>query len=129
MLIKEFNSNNIEVIRKKIDEKLKPIAEELGIKINVGRITYNKNTFNAKLESVILNNDTENNDSIRHLKFKNNLKTHGWFYNLTEADFGRPIKLSGKSGILYGINPRFKNPIIVKCEDKFYKCSKVVLNS
>lgn len=48
--IKEFNRENLRVLRARMSEALAPVAEEFGLSMELGRMGYQSSNFSVKVE-------------------------------------------------------------------------------
>lgn len=112
--ITKFDPANLKAIRTDMSEALAKIEAEYGIKISIGKISYNANEFSAKITSVI-NNATEETSDVPYkvdAKWKSDFLKTAWQFGYSAEDFGSVVKVRGKEYYIVGGKPRKPNFIL-----------------
>ena len=95
-------------IRIALKEAFKAVEEEFSITLKLGNITYDDNSFRAKLIST---NNTKEGKTVTQEAL--NFKKRAHFYGLNPADLGKLVVIQGMKYIITGLNPRnTKYPIL-----------------
>jgi hypothetical protein len=119
-----FNDINLKVLREMLKIKLAEIEQQTGVKLIVGKITYDTKSFKAGFEGIIPN-ESEQELNVVELKLKSNLSSPKcWqLFGLTENDYGKRKKIYGEWFTLIGVKDRNqKQPIIVERESDGSRC-------
>ncbi len=105
--------------RQEADEVLSQLAEKYDINIKAGNISYNKSSFNLKIEAT---KKEVNGKSFEQAEFEK----YCLIYDLQPEDYNREFVYAGKKYNITGFKPRSrKYPVLVKCDDgKTYKFTK-----
>ena len=126
---KIFSKSECQNLRMYLNQKMKEIEAETGLRFRVGNMVYGDLSVNIKVSSFIPTSSTDKSLSPRELEVKQNLKTHGWKFSLTEADYGKTILMNGDEMTLIGCTNRYgKHPLVVKSSNtgKIYRISQNV---
>ena len=112
--IKSFDKQNLKEIRKEIDEALVKVAKSNGIKLSIGSISFQADTFTTKITAIIENSKTGVIPGI--LKWQVNFKRFALYQDgLKASDLGKEIVYAGEKHQLVGAmgaNAQ-ENPIII----------------
>ena len=108
--IKKLDKLTIKHIRKRLAAVFQPLAEELGVVINVGNCTFGENNCRFQLNVALLDSDgkaiTEEADC-----FRSNAKLFGF----EPDDLGSKFTFRGQSYSVCGLKPKSsKYPVIAK---------------
>jgi len=116
--ITKLDKPTVKYIGKRLKTALKPLAEELGVMIDIGRCTFQASNCRFQLKVAVLDSSgkpiTEEIDS-----FGSNAKLFGF----EPADLGKEFTLQGQSYTICGLKPKSrKYPVIAQSENgKNYK--------
>ncbi|MFW6246761.1 MAG: hypothetical protein ACOC22_01100 [bacterium] len=131
----EFGKEEIKEIRTTLEELFEEIEMELGVKLSIGTIRYDRKSFSTRLEAVIPK-EGEFGLSKDEITWKNALKRRGIFHGLSGDEYGQKRRINGKKYILLGISPRSKkypsmtreisSGSIVKFTEKYWKLARIV---
>lgn len=118
-MIQDIDRSSIETIKQKIKEALKPVEEELGVRIQLGTSTFNADQLNTKITIIPLRDG--NGPSTKHGV---DFKRYARIYQLRPEDLGR--KFRGPSNTIYeliGCAPKsHRFPLLGKRDDgKIFK--------
>ena len=95
-------------IRIALKEAFKAVEEEFNMTLKLGNITYEDESFRAKLTSI---NNTKEGKTVTPEAL--NFKREAYLYGLNLADLGKVIVIQGAKYIITGLNPRnIKYPIL-----------------
>lgn len=113
--VAEFNKMTAMQMRKVLEAKFAEIEAETGVKLKIGNIAYNQNTFRTKLEAVIAAKEVENAQSDWNRKCM--------LYGLSPEDYGKTFMSHGIKMRMFRIDTKkYKMPIICEGSDgKNYK--------
>jgi len=123
--ITKLNRPTVKYIRKRMEAAVKPLAEELGVVIDLANCTFKTNNCRFQLKVAVLNSDgeamTEEIDS-----FRSNAKLFG----LDPDDLGREFIYRGQSYTICGFKPKSrKYPVIARSgngKDYKFACRTVI---
>jgi hypothetical protein len=111
--MEEFNVQNLNTLRKDLSKALAEVEKQHDIKLEIGTISYMKNSCSIRISSRIVSPD--NTKSVKELEYEedfNNLKS---FYGLKERKIGDVCIIEGEKLTLLGIaRSRTKYPIAFK---------------
>ena len=116
--ITRLDRPTVKYIRKRLESAVKPLAEELGVVIDIGNCTFKTSNCRFQLKISVLDSDgkpiTEEIDS-----FRSSAKLFG----LEPDDLGKEFTFQGQSYTIYGFKPKSrKYPVIAKSDNgKKYK--------
>jgi hypothetical protein len=116
--IKELDIAAVKYIRKRLETAVKPLAEELGVAIDIGGCTFNASNCRFQLKIAVLDSNgkaiTEESES-----FRSNAKLFG----LEPDDLGKEFVFRGQSYTICGLKPKSrKYPVIARSDNgKDYK--------
>ena len=116
--ITKLDKPTVKYIRKRLKTAVKPLAEELGVVIDLANCTFKTNNCRFQLKVAVLNSDgeamTEEIDS-----FRSNAKLFG----LEPEDLGKEFVFRGQSYTICGFKPKSrKYPVIAQSDNgKNYK--------
>jgi hypothetical protein len=121
--IKTFDKATIKDMRDEINTALDSLGKKYGLSFNIGSITYQYDSFTAKMKVMIVDKSEIGMDP-RELEFKKNLVDLGWKYNLSLKDLGKTFHDSQLGKVQFvGLKARSgKYPLIIKSlsNDKYY---------
>ena len=108
--IKKLNRPAVAYIKKRLKTTLKPLAEELGVVIDLGRVSFRSTNGRFPLNLAVLDCDgepiTEEIDS-----FRRDAKSFGF----EPTDLGRDFVFQGRSYTICGLSPKsWKYPVLAK---------------
>lgn len=102
-----FDKDNVRTLRQDIETALREVAKQHGVTFNVGRITYDAQTFGARLKCV----NADNLIDVEKLEWDKNC----YKYNFNKADRGKQFDSKGQRYIILGVRPtRRKYPILCR---------------
>ena len=116
--IKQLDKSTVRYIKKRLDNVLKPLAEELGVVIEIGNCTYQKSNCRFQLKVSIVDSDgkaiTEEIES-----FRGNAQLFGF----EPDDLGREFVFRKQQYVISGLNPKSrKYPVLARSDNgKDYK--------
>jgi hypothetical protein len=117
-IIKKLDKPTVTYIRKRLKAAFKPLAEELGVAIDLGNCTFRASNCRFQLKIAVLDSNggaiTEDSDS-----FRQNAKLFGF----EPADLGKEFTFQGQLYTICGFRPKSrKYPVIARsCNGKDYK--------
>ena len=111
--ITELDKPTVRYIRDRLRSTLNPLAQELGIVIDLGSITFRKSNGRVQLRIALQDANgqpiTEENDAFRHFAI---------LFGFKATDLGKQFIIDGKPFTICGFNRRSrKYPIIATSED------------
>jgi len=113
MKITQITATNIPLLRARVNEILKPLAEEYGLKIAAGNASYSDENVTFKLSLA-----TVSEDGIVQTQSAVDLKRYAYRHGLGEDALGKTFSWLGKTLTITGYKPRSrKYPILVKCKE------------
>ncbi len=123
--IKKLNRPAVAYIKKRLKTTLKPLAEELGVVIDLGRVSFRSTNGRFPLKLAVLDCDgepiTEEIDS-----FRRDAKSFGF----EATDLGRDFVVQGRSYTICGLSPKsWKYPVIarsVRGREHKFPCQTVI---
>jgi hypothetical protein len=120
----EMNDVNLNNFRNDFAKAMEELEKKYGVKVEMGRISYNEHEFSTKLNVTNATNDEE----LEKTKFMNAIAPFA-NYGLYADDYKKEFKIQGKTYQLIGVKPRArKNPLIIKDkEGKTYCCAPEAL--
>ena len=116
--IKGLDRPTVKHITKRLETAVRPLAEELGLAIEIGSCTFNTSNCRFQLKVSVLDGDgkaiTEESES-----FRSNAKLFG----LEPDDLGKEFVFRGQSYNICGLKPKSrKYPVIARSDNgKDYK--------
>jgi hypothetical protein len=116
--ITKLDRPTVKHITKRLETAVKPLAEELGVVIDIGSCTFNTSNCRFQLRASVLDCDgkaiTEESES-----FKSNAKLFGF----EPDDLGKEFAFRGQSYNICGLKPKSrKYPVIARSDNaKDYK--------
>jgi hypothetical protein len=129
MAISEMNPITVDRIKARMKAAMAEIEREFGISINLGGAKYTEKTFTMKV-GVAVKNDDFSVAGIDPTLVQNFMRFCESF-GMTREDLNkREVKLgSGDIGVVVGLRPRAKLPIIVrsKADNKLYVVKREAL--
>jgi len=122
--ITTFNKSNLQSLRIEIDNALKSVEDQFGIKLHAGNASFSGNEVTFKLKG---NTISEGGEAIT--KEAMDWNRHKGLHGMDHLSVGDQIKIQGKNYILTGFNTRArKAPINFKdLRGNGYKCSMRML--
>ena len=119
MKIQEFNKSNLKAFRTEFEITVKEMEKKFGIKIDLKAISYAPEEFSSKIQVTVIN-DGENP---QETKDKLSLRKFGYYYGLSESDYGSEIKVgNGEIGKILAVKPNSREyPIVYELNGKRYK--------
>jgi len=113
-MIKEFNRENLKLMREEINQALAAITEKYGVTTEIGNIRYSTNSFHTKLTVTVGAVNGQPTDK-PNLDFT----THCFIYGMVPSDLGKTfIGNQGVSYKLVGLKPNnHKYPFIGERQD------------
>ena len=122
--ITQFNKANLQSLRTEIDNALKAVENQFGIKLHAGNASFSGNEVTFKLKG---NTISEGGTVIT--REATNWDRHRGLHGMDHLSVGDQIKIQGKNYILTGFNTRArKAPINFKdLRGNGYKCSMRML--
>ena len=110
----EINQESLAMFRSDLKDALKPLERKYGITLDLGRITYMKESFTARL--------TATNGSSKGDVERNNFDSAVWKYQhlgLAKGMYNRLfIGADGKTYALQGFQPRARKYPLIVCDVK-----------
>jgi len=107
MTIKTFDKAACRIVRDGINEAVKAFAEENGITIHAGNISYQESTLTCKVE-VSINNE----DGTAFDKYAEDFKKAAEWNDFDPEDLGKEFKAKGQTYRIVGWNKRArKRPV------------------
>jgi len=122
--IATFNRNNIDAIRKSINEKLAQVSKELGIALSIGGMNYSSDTITTRLTINAVGDNIKDGESIEEANKRAEFEKYAQLFGLQKSDFGKEVKLNNKLFRICGIAPKSrKYPILAlnREDGKVYK--------
>jgi hypothetical protein len=110
MEIRKFNKDNLKMLRAEIEAALKPVAEQHGIKINLGNISFSASEFRTQL-TVSVTEDLNDEKVIE--RNTRDSKLVGYSDNIV----GKKISYRGNPYTVTGINLRKPKFCVVASPD------------
>lgn len=122
--ITQFNKANLQSLRTEIDNALKSVEKQFGIKLHAGNASFSGNEVTFKLKG---NTISEGGTIIT--REATNWDRYKGFNDMDHLSVGDQIKIQGKSYTLTGYNTRAKKaPVEFKDSlGRGYKCSMRML--
>lgn len=122
--ITQFNKANLQVLRTEIDNALKAVENQFGIKLHTGNASFSGNEVTFKLKG-----NTIGGDGTVITKEGTNWDRYKVFNGMSHLSVGDQITIQGKSYTLTGYNTRAKkSPVEFKdSRGNNYKCSMRML--
>lgn len=124
--MQELNSNNLDVLRKEINEALKPITSKHNVAFTIGKMSYDSESMDFKVTCSVIPKGIDP----EYVEGYRSLERYGHAYALDEDDFMQEIVLPANKGVLkiIGINPRSRKfPIQALKEGKRYNYGESIL--
>lgn len=112
MSINSFDKDNLKNIRVDINTALKAVETKYGIKLDLGNIRFQADSFHVKLSGSIGEAAEATEDS--EVKWRRAFVNNFWSASLGKEDLGKEVFLMGKKYILVGARPKARNPIVLK---------------
>lgn len=104
-----ISKDEVILFRKKMEEAMAKIGEEMGLQLKLGNISYSDLSFSASVKGDKIQSGGK---SVEQLKFNSECL----YYGLFTEDFGKEFKYAGQHYKLVSINNRAKTyPLI--CEN------------
>jgi len=100
-MITQIDRSTCRLLRDKINESLKDLAEELGVNIEAGNASYTNENATVKLKV-----STKNIDGTVNSKEADDFKRCASSWGLTPEDLNREFTIHGKTYKIVGANPR-----------------------
>ena len=115
MKIQEFNGLTLDAIREALNEVLSDFGKEVGVKFNLGRISYDDKEFKTQLRCVISDSaNVSDQDAIYKVDWDRNCHMYG----LKPNDRLKVIRYKGTSYTIRTIKPKSrKYPIVCSKSD------------
>ena len=108
--MKTFTKQNLSTIRSKLSIKMAEFEKETGVRISLGNISYQNDSFTSKISAKLVNGKSESD--IQRDEFEKNCMLYGF----TKLDYKKTAMLQGRNFELVGFKPRArKNNAIMKC--------------
>jgi hypothetical protein len=122
--ITQFNKANLQVLRTEIDNALKAVENQFGIKLHAGNASFSGNEVTFKLKG-----NTIGEGGTVITKEATNWDRYKVFNGMNHLSVGDQITIQGKSYTLTGYNTRAKKaPVEFKdSRGNNYKCSMRML--
>ena len=122
--ITQFNKANLQVLRTEIDNALKAVENQFGIKLHAGNASFSGNEVTFKLKG-----NTIGEGGTVITKEATNWDRYKVFNGMNHLSVGDQITIQGKSYTLTGYNTRAKKaPVNFKDSlGRGYKCSMRML--
>jgi hypothetical protein len=120
MKITSFDKPSIKAIRVSINDAMKKVEEEYGIKISAGNASFSNNEVTFKLKANVIGDG-----GVVQTREAQAWDIYASQHGLSHLAVGDTIELMGKSFTISGYNTRArKSPInIVDMNGRHYKCS------
>ena len=117
-MIEKFDKPTLKTVREALATALDGLQGELGIKLEIGNISYSANQFTAKLTGSLLGHDPLADEWERYANI----------YDLDVTWIGRGFVFNGKTYTVVGLDTKKrKYPVIASCGDKRYKFPAAVV--
>jgi len=108
--MKAFTKQNLATVRTKLDAKMAEFEKETGVRISLGNISYQNDSFTSKISAKLVNGKSDSD--IQRDEFEKNCMLYGF----TKTDYKKQTTMQGRSFELVGFKPRArKNNAIMKC--------------
>jgi hypothetical protein len=109
-VIKQLDKPTVTYLRRRLKAALTPLAEELGVVIDLGHCTFQPSNCRFQLRIAVLDsNGTAITEEIE--SFKHNAKLFGF----EPADLGREFVFQGQPYTIFGFKPKSrKYPVIAR---------------
>lgn len=122
--ITQFNKANLQVLRTEIDNALKAVENQFGIKLHAGNASFSGNEVTFKLKG-----NTIGEGGTVITREATNWDRHRGLHGMDHLSVGDQITIQGKSYTLTGYNTRAKKaPVEFKdSRGNNYKCSMRML--
>jgi len=105
----EMNRKNLREVRKRIEYYMKSIETDMNVKIELGNITYDRDSFRVKMSArntADSSGNTVNPEEVTYEKYRA-------MYSLPK--FGTAVSVNGKPARIIGFKPRStKYPVLVE---------------
>jgi hypothetical protein len=108
-----FTGAGVDTFRFEFADAVREFEAKTGLKLDIGRITYNSKQLTTKLTVTIVEAGINPEDAAQRQSIKDN----GWKFGLTEEDYNKRIEFLGNVYSLKGIKSRKQRfPIVAKKE-------------
>lgn len=94
MKITKFDKSNLSVVRTKIQQALSKVEDELGIKLDLGSISFDQNSFSARMKCGIVGDGGKKEVNLLHQAYLSGMG----------APLGSKLTLKGKHFEVTGYN-------------------------
>jgi hypothetical protein len=116
--INTFSGQNLELLRRKLNDALAQVTAETGVSFDVGSISYGAKTATTKLSMTAIGDAVDNDSSTQEIARKVEFEAKASKFGLKKSDFGRTFNFNGTDYLITGINPKArKNAIIGRQAD------------
>jgi hypothetical protein len=110
--IKKFNKVNLAIIAMRIQEAIKPVAEEFGIDLKDAGGSFDDTNFTFRLKGALIVEDAEGN-TVVETEERSNFRLYAGRFGLEESDLGREFSNGEDTFEIIGLKPRAsKYPIL-----------------
>jgi hypothetical protein len=127
MPITSFDKKNLGTIREDITNALKAVEQKHGMKLALGSIRFDANTFSGKLTGAVgTAAETTEGGANSELKWRQDFLSRHIFYGLEKDDLGKEISVRGGKYIIVGSRSKAKAQIVLKKvgSDKYIAATK-----
>lgn len=100
MTIKTFDKQNLKTLREDITNALAQVEKKHGIRLSLGNIRFNANTFGAKLEAMTIDASAPQVEG--NVKWQKQFKQNAVFYGLSPDDLGKEFEYAGSKFTIAG---------------------------
>ena len=113
-MIKQFDKQNLAQVRVALDKALAQVQDEFGIKISVGSISFQANSFSTKLTAVVSAPTAATSEVDGNAKWQAAFHSHARFYGFQPSDLGRSVEVGGIKYIIVGMRPKARDKMVLQ---------------
>jgi hypothetical protein len=110
--IKAFNPANLKELRTEISAAISAVETKFGIKLDLGKITYQADNFGAKLTGSTMAADGSE-PLAGNPTWRRDFKSYAYSFGLKPEDLGRTLVYNRKPSTIVGARPRANLPIVL----------------
>ena len=124
--IERFDAATVAEVRKAMEAALTEIGQNFGIKFNVGKITYNDDTFKADVRAASGKLVAKGETMDGNLKWQADFLRYARSFGLEKEHLGKGLLWKGSEPAkLVGARPRANHPLVLQLvdEDRFIAIS------
>jgi hypothetical protein len=117
MVIQTFDKTNLKALRVSLDSALKQVAEEHGIALSIGNISFQDDEFTTRLTG---RSGATTTESAQQVKWRKSFLSSCAFVGMKPEDLGKTVTVKGKPQVIVGLRLRAVNDIVLRTvEGKF----------